>query len=151
MQIDLSVIINRVIILQSDHKQTDCQPRTTVKAKCLTCNLEASLSAFSGHTAPCCNMYTTTDVCIPISEVDENASKLSNSDSIVQTLQSIFADKAIEDLQQAASQASDTHAAVDIILDDLSEISLMATEVLNPETSVTHAGKGTAAITSLKL
>ena len=68
--------------------------------------------------------------------------QISNSDSIVQELQTIFADRAIEDLQLAAAQSSDIHGAVDIALDQQMTLAPMASDPTYFKFSTEHKNKG---------
>ena len=70
------------------------------------------------------NVNDAIDMCGTTSEANDY--QISNSDSIVQELQTMFADRAIEDLYLAAAQSSDIHAAVDIVLDQQMELFPMA-------------------------
>ena len=105
----------------------------------MNCNLEVELSTFTDHAATCCNVNDAVDMCETASE--ENDHQIANSDSIVQELQTIFADRAIEDLHLAAAQSSDKHAAVDIVLDQQMGLSSMASYPAHPEVSTEHKNK----------
>eukprot|EP00794_Sanderia_malayensis_P001738 gene1738-1935_t len=86
-------------------------------AQCQNCNSEVELSKFNDHTANCPKMNASIDDCVLPSEVKGYDHKVVNSNSISHTLQTIFVDKEIEELQRAATQSSDVHTAVDVILD----------------------------------
>ena len=77
--------------------------------------------------------------CETVSEVNNH--QISNSNSIVQELQTIFADWAIEDFHLAAAQSSDIHAAVDIVLDQQMGLSSMASDPAHPKVSTEHKNK----------
>ena len=78
-------------------------------------------------------------MCETASEANDH--QIANSDSIVQELQTIFTDRAIEDLHLAAAQSSDIHAAVDIVLDQQMGLSSMASDPAHPEVSTEHKTK----------
>eukprot|EP00794_Sanderia_malayensis_P012499 gene12499-13785_t len=119
-------------------------------AQCLNCNSEVELSKFNDHTANCPKMYASIDDCVLPSEVKEYDHKAANSNSILHTLQTIFVDKEIEELQRAATQSSDVHAAVDVILDAQRGDLPTSSVVVQPTGSASHNNVETATISSLQ-
>eukprot|EP00794_Sanderia_malayensis_P000722 gene722-23261_t len=95
-------------------------------------------------------MYASIDDCVLPSEVKEYDHKAANSNSILHTLQTIFVDKEIEELQRAATQSSDVHAAVDVILDAQRGDLPTSSVVVQPTGSASHNNVETATISSLQ-
>ena len=125
--------------LEYAHQQR-VQPRTVAKAKCMNCNLEVELGTFVDHAATCYQVNDAIDMCETASEANDH--QISNSDSIVQELQTIFADRAIEGLQLAAAQSSDIHGAVNIVLNQQMKIFPMAADPSHPKFSTENKNKG---------
>ena len=124
--------------LEETHQERE-RMRNFATAKCMNCNLEMQLSTFTDHAATCNKANDAIDMCETTSEANDH--QICNSDSIVQELQTIFADRAIEDLQLEAAQSSDIHAAEDIIVDQQMELSAMESDPTHPKVSTEHRNK----------
>ena len=94
----------------------------------MNCSLEVKLSTFTHHADTCYKVNDAIDMFETASASEANDHQISNSDSFVQELHTIFADKAIEDLQLPAAQSSNIDGAVDIVLDQQMELSPMASD-----------------------
>ena len=104
-----------------DACQQGVYSRYVATAKCMNCHLEVELSTFTDHATTCCKANNASGMCE--TSPDVNSHQIPSSHSIVQELQNIFPDRAIENLENAAAKSSDIHSAVDIVLNQEMELS----------------------------